>query len=446
MNMDDMILVSVDDHLVEPPDMFEGRLAKKYLEDAPKFIRRADGTNAWVYDGREMANIALNAVAGRRREEYGAEPTCIEDLRKGTYDIHARIDDMNANGQLAGLNYGSFCGAAGSTFFLAKDKELALAVLQAYNDWHIEDWCGTYPGRSIPLGILPLWDPKLAEKEVRRLKEKGCNAIAFTPNPAKIGLPSLHQPDWDPVWQACDELGVCVNMHIHDISSAVPGLDSPVDVFITNMPVTLYATASDLTFSPILRKYDNIKFALAEGGSGWIPHFLERADYVYEHHSAWTHQDFGDKKPSEVFSEHVYNCFIVDKTAIKNREDVGIDRMTWEGDYPHSDSTWPHSPELLWDSVKDIPDDEINKISYQNACALFDFNPFEHLKKEDCTVGGLRAKAKGVDLSFLDTKGRGVPDVDKSKPVTWADVLDQMSDHGVTREAESSGLEIAKSG
>ena len=434
MEMNDLILVSVDDHLVEPPELFEGRLAARDAEAGPRFITRPNGTNAWVFEGVERSNIALNSVAGRRREEYGAEPTRIEDLRRGTYDVHARIEDMNANGQLAGLNFGSFCGGAGATFFGAKDKDLALAVIQAYNDWHIEDWCGAYLGRFIPLAILPLWDPALAAAEIRRVKAKGCNAIAFPPNPSKAGFGSLQDAGWDPVWRACDELGVSVNMHITDASMAVPSMDSPVDVFITNMPVTLYSTASDLTFSPILRTYPNIRFALSEGGSGWIPHFMERADYVYSHHRAWTHQDFGDRKPSELFHEHVYNCFIIDQTGVDLRHKIGVDRMTWECDYPHSDSTWPESPETLWAQVKDIPEADIERIAWRNACELFAFDPFEHRAKAECTVGALRAQAGHVDLSFLHTEGRGMPEGhQKGKPVPWSAVLAQMNDAGVAR-------------
>jgi|KBSSwiStaDraftv2_1062776.scaffolds.fasta_scaffold109713_1 predicted TIM-barrel fold metal-dependent hydrolase len=437
MRMEDLILVSVDDHLVEPPDMFKGRLAAKFQEEGPHFITRPNGTNAWVFEGQERANIALNSVAGRRREEYGAEPTRIQDLRKGTYDVHARIEDMNANGQLAGLSFGSFCGGAGATFFNARDKDLGLAVIEAYNNWHIEDWCGAYPGRLIPLAILPLWDPELSAAEIRRVKAKGCNAIAFPPNPSKAGFGSLHSSAWDPVWRACDELGVAINMHITDASMAVPSLDSPVDVFITNMPVTLYSTASDLLFSPVLRSYRNIRFALSEGGSGWIPHFLERADFVYDHHRAWTHQDFGDRRPSEVFREHVYNCFIVDKTGVDQRHAIGVDRITWECDYPHSDSTWPESPETLWAQVKDIPDEDIEKIAWRNACRLFNFDPFQNRAKSECTVGALRAQAAHVDLSFLHTEGRGMPEGhQKGKPVPWSAVLAQMADGGVGRDVK----------
>lgn len=405
MKMDDMILISVDDHITEPPDMFDQHTPPKYKGKMPKSVRQNSGADYWVVEseGIECKNSGLNAVAGRRPEDYGMDPHSYDEMRKGCYDVHARIDDQNVNGILATLNFGTFPAFSGTMFLQYKDTDLALATVQAYNDWHIDEWCAAYPGRFIPLGILPMWDVDLCSEEVKRLKAKGCNSITLPPNPTRVGLPSIHSGAWDPLWDVCNDLGVITCLHIGDATGAITSPDAPVDAFITNMPVSLFSTASDLVWSPVLRKYDNIKFALTEGGAGWAPHFMERADYTYKHHHAWTHQDFGDKLPSEVFLEHVYTCFIDDKTAIRDRHAVGLDGLTWECDYPHSDCTFPNSPEVLWESVKDIPDEDINKITYKNAMRAYDFDPFQHVKKEDCTVGALRAKATHVDTSYMET-------------------------------------------
>ena len=404
MRMEDMILISVDDHICEPRDMFAQRTPAKFREAFPVMKRLSDGSDVWVFDGRVIPNVGLNAVAGRRPEEYGMEPTSIDQLRPGCWDVHSRIDDMNVAGVLASLNFPSFVGFQGGLLLNCADKDLALAVLRAYNDWHIDEWCGAYPGRFIPCGIVPLWDAELAAEEVRRMNKKGCFAISFPPVPSRLNIPSWHTDYWDPLWKVCDETGVVLCLHISDNVGATPGPDSPVDSFISNMPVTLYMTAADLTYSPILRKYANLRFALSEGGAGWIPHFLERVDYVNQQH-IWTGQEFGEKKPSEVFLEHVYSCFITDKTAIKNRYDCGIDNMTWEMDYPHSDSSWPHAAQRLWDELKDIPRADIDKITHLNAMKCYSFDPFRHLARQDCTVGALTDKAKHVDLSYLDVGG-----------------------------------------
>jgi len=401
MRVDEMILVSVDDHVVEPPDMFEGHLPEKYREHAPRVVTRQDGTDVWVYEGNEIPNIGLNAVAGRPPDEYGLEPTRFSEIREGCYNIHERVRDMNANGVLGSMCFPSFPQFCGQLFARSKDKEIGLVMLQAYNDWHIDEWCGTYPGRFIPLALPPMWDPELMAKEVRRVAAKGCHAITFSENPEKLGYPSFHNPHWDPFWKACADEGTVVCLHIGSSSTmVVTSVEAPIDTLITLQPMNIVLAAADLLWSPVLRKFPTLKFALSEGGIGWIPYFLERVDYVYQHHRAWTHQDFGDKLPSQVFREHIVTCFIDDAFGVKNRYDVGIDTITWECDYPHSDSTWPHSPEILHKALEGIPDEDVDKMTHLNAMRHFRYDPFSRIPREQCTVGALRAQAADVDLSY----------------------------------------------
>jgi hypothetical protein len=210
MRTEDLILVSVDDHVVEPPDMFDGRVPAKYQDLAPKMIRKDDGTDVWIYDGNEIPNIGLNAVVGRPPDEYGIEPTSLEDMRPGCFDINERVRDMNANGVLGSMCFPSFPQFCGQLFARTEDKDMALAMLRAYNDWHIDGWCGQAPGRFIPLSIPPIWDPELMAAEVRRVAAKGSHAVTFSENPSKLGWPSFHSDHWDPFWRACEEEGTVV--------------------------------------------------------------------------------------------------------------------------------------------------------------------------------------------------------------------------------------------
>ncbi|MEL7210123.1 MAG: amidohydrolase family protein, partial [Actinomycetota bacterium] len=349
MQLDDLILVSVDDHVVEPPDLFEGRLSKRAAERAPHVVKLPNGADAWMFEGSPLPNVGLNAVAGRVPEEYGVDPLAFDQMRPGCYDIDARIDDMNVNGVLGSLNFPSLAGFTGQLFSTCDDKEIALELLQAYNDWHIEDWCGTHPGRMIPLAVPVLWDPELMAAEVRRTAEKGCHAVTFSENPTKLGHPSFHTDHWDPFWQACVETETVVCLHIGSSSETViTSADAPIDTMITLQPMHIVQCAADLVWSPLLRKFDGLRIALSEGGIGWIPYFLERIDYVYQHHHRWTNQDFGDKLPSQVFNEHVITCFIDDAVGMEIRHHLNMDNVCWECDYPHSDSTWPDAPELAW--------------------------------------------------------------------------------------------------
>ncbi len=399
MRPEDLILVSVDDHVVEPAGMFENHLAPEYKSKAPRVVRKKDGSDVWVFEGAQIPNIGLNAVVGRPPEEYGMEPTAFEQLRPGCYDIHERIHDMNSNGVLASMCFPSFPGFCGGLFARQADKTLARVMLQAYNDWHIDEWCGTYPGRFIPLSLPPIWDPKLMADEVRRVAKKGCHAVSFTENPEKHDLPSFHSEHWDPFWQACADEGTVVCIHIGSgAGMAFTSMDAPVDVMITVQPINIVSCAADLLWSRVLRKYPNLKFALSEGGIGWIPYFLERADYVYKHHQHWTHQDFGGKQPSDVFREHIITCFIDDPVGVKNRHAVGIDTITWECDYPHSDTTWPEAPEILWRSLEGVSEEDIAKITHENALRGFRLDAFSHRPKEKCTAAALRAESPDNDL------------------------------------------------
>src|SRR5205823_2720538 len=144
MTMNDMVMFSVDDHILEPPDMFLGRMPAKFKDLTPRVAEYANGDQRWIIEGRPWAGIGPAAVAGRRREELGDEPTRFDQIRRGCWDVDARIDDMNANGTFLSLNFGSFPGFAGEKLAVCEDKDLMLAILRAHNDWHIEDWAGRH--------------------------------------------------------------------------------------------------------------------------------------------------------------------------------------------------------------------------------------------------------------------------------------------------------------
>jgi len=392
MQLDDLILVSVDDHVVEPPDMFKNHLPDKWKDVAPKSVKRADGTDVWVYEGSEIPNIGLNAVAGRPPEEYNVDPTRYEEIRAGCYDINERVKDMNRNGVLGSMCFPSFVQFCGQLFSKSKDLDVGLNMLRAYNDWHIDEWCGSHPGRFIPLSIPPIWDPQLMADEVHRVAKKGCHAVTFSEDPSALGWPNIFQGHWDPFFAACQDEGMVICLHIGS-SSTMLGLKegAPFDVLITMTPLNSMSAATDLLWSDVLRRFPGLQFALSEGGIGWLPYWLERIDYVYQQHRFWTHQDFGDQLPSQVARDHMTFCYISDRAGVEQRHAIGIDNITWECDYPHSDSSWPHSPESVIKQLDGVPDDEIRKITCDNAMRIFHYDPFSTIPKEKATVGALRA-------------------------------------------------------
>ncbi len=401
MQLDDLIIVSVDDHVVEPPDMFERHVPAKYKDIAPRLVHKDDGTDVWAFQGFEVPNIGLNAVAGRPKEEYGIDPTSFEEIRDGCFDVEKRILDMNANGVLGSLNFPSLPGFAGRLFAALEDKDAAIVLARAYNDWHIEEWCGYAPERFIPLSIPMIWDPEACAAEIHRVAKKGCHAVTFPENPEPLGLPSLHSDHWDPFWQACSDEGTIVCMHIGSSSKLVmTAADAPIDVMIVLQPMNIVQCAADLIHSPVFKKFPDLTVALSEGGIGWIPYFLERLDHSYRVHKAWTGADFGSKMPSEVFLEHVVLCYISDGVGVRLAREIGVDRITVEVDYPHSDTNWPYAPERMMEEFdsSDLTDAEINAITHENAMRFFRYDPFPIRPRERCTVGRLRGEAIGWDV------------------------------------------------
>jgi predicted TIM-barrel fold metal-dependent hydrolase len=400
MDVDGMTLISVDDHVLEPIDLFVGRLPHRYQEDAPRVITDEDGRQRWTYQGNLLAFVGDNAAIGKPREELTTDPATYAEMRRGTWDVHERVRDMDANGVLAAMCFPTFARFAGQVFTEARDKEVSLAAIRAYNDWHLEAWAGQYPGRFIPLCVLPLWDAELAAAEVRRVAAKGCHAVTFSENPAALGLPSLHTDHWHPLFAACVEEAVVPCIHLGS-SSKVPvsSSEAPVCTNLTFTQMTSMMAATDWTHSPTFRVFPELKVALSEGGIGWIPYLYDRWSHIHRWHGPWAGADMAGPGPAEIFHEHFYVCFIDDPLGVELRDRIGVHRVMWESDFPHPDTTWPESPEWLAKNLAGCSQADVAAITHQNAMRAFHFDPFAHADPARGTVGALRATAAGRDLT-----------------------------------------------
>jgi predicted TIM-barrel fold metal-dependent hydrolase len=248
-----------------------------------------------------------------------------------------------------------------------------------------------------------MWDVELAVQEVHRIARKGARAISFLEAPHSQGWPSFLSGHWDPMLAAlCDE-NMVLCLHIggaYGLIQLAP--EAPIDHTIVLPTQVTMLTAQDLLFGPTLRTFPDLKVALSEGGIGWIPFYLERIDRHFQNQS-WIGNSFGGKLPSEVFRDHVLACFITDVAGLKMRREIGVDILAWECDYPHTDTTWPESPEKLWGEfvAAGATDEEIHKITWENSIRVFDWDPFQGVPKEQATVAGLRALAADVDVSRM---------------------------------------------
>ena len=388
-------ITSVDDHVIEPPNVWQDRVPAKYRDVAPRIMVDDQGREWWAYEGMRQETGGLGASAGRDPEEITPLGFPFSEMRPGCYDPKARLLDMNESGILASLNFPSFPRFCGQTFHEAKDKELALLCVRAYNDWMLDEWCATDPGRYIPLAILPLWDPDLAAREVERVHARGFRTFCFSENFEPLGIPTIHTGYWDPVLRVANELQMVLSIHIgssstfHRISS-----DSP---FMANFSLGMIRPMGclmDWIFSGLFDRYPNIKIALSEGSIGWIPWVLERAQQVYDTQRHWVAkgQALGNVGPVQHhdtqidtdlidvyrdYREHFYGCFIDDATGLRMLDVVGEDNVMVECDYPHSDSTWPHSLKLTRERLDaaGIQPAVQYKILRANAERLYQFTP-----------------------------------------------------------------------
>ncbi len=404
MQMEDMILVSTDDHIIEPANVFEGRMPAKYADDAPKFKQLADGTDKWEFAGKTTGPVGIGAVASWPKEEWGMDPVGHAEMRPGCYDIDERIRDMNANGVLGSLCFPTMTGFSGHYLANITDHDLARAAVSAYNDWHIDEWCAAAPGRFIPLAIAPVFDVDGMVAEIHRVAKKGCTAITLPEVPYLVDLPSWQSDYWNPVFKAVCEEDMVICMHIGIAINIIPNPDGlQWDRTIIMGAQMAAMTLNDLLTNGVFKRFPTLKVALSEGGIGWVPFYLDRADKSVLEQTWIPSAISSDKRlPSDVFYDNVLGCFITDKSALRIRDRVGINSIAWECDYPHSDSTWPQSPEKLWDELQsaDCTAEEIDKITWQNASRFFRFDPFAFRSREDATVRGLRRLAQDVDTTI----------------------------------------------
>jgi len=390
-------IISVDDHVVEPAHLWSTWLPAKYRDRGPRSERRGigalstqgglkydvvwddDGPKAdcWFYEDLVYINKRHVAAVGFARDNMTMSPITYDEMRPGCYEPKARVEDMEMNWVDASLCFPTFPRFCGQTFTEAKDHEVGLACIKAYNDWMVEEWCGDSGGRLIPLIIIPLWDAELAAAEVNRNAARGVHAVCFSEIPYKLGLPTIHSSFWEPFFQACEDTNTVVCMHIGS-SSSMPATspDAPVAVQATLSFNNAMASLSDFLFSGILVRHPKLKLAYSEGQIGWLPYILERADDVWSDHRAWAGvRDLIPEPPSTYYYRQVYGCFFKDRHGVEAIHRVGVDNATFETDYPHTDSTWPDTKQIATEMMKDVPDDVVYKLMRGNAIKMLGLDP-----------------------------------------------------------------------
>jgi predicted TIM-barrel fold metal-dependent hydrolase len=386
-------IVSVDDHVIEPPHVFQRWLPAALRERGPRVERRgiarttfhggsdyrfefaddAPPADMWIYEDLVVPLRRNTTAVGHPRESLSMNTVTYDEIRPGCFDVGPRLEDMDLNWVEASLCFPTFPRFCGQTFLEAKDKDLALACVRAYNDWMVQEWCGESGGRLIPLTIVPLWDVDLAVAEIERNAARGVRAVCFSELPTRLDLPSVHTGYWDPFLAACADTGTVVNLHIGSSSSvATASPDAPPAVQVTLSFNYALVSMTDWLFSGAFVKHPDLKVAYSEGQMGWIPFVLQRADDVWVEHRGWAGvSELVTEPPSNYFRRNVFACFFRDDFGVSVIDRVGIDNVTFETDYPHTDSTWPHTKKVATDMLADLDDASVRQILRGNAIRLF---------------------------------------------------------------------------
>lgn len=395
-------IISVDDHVLEPPNLWTDRLPKRLVDRGPRverdraslqwqegnlrFDRGADDgvwCDFWMYQGVSMGLAKLLAAVDF--DLVDNTPTTYDDVSPGCWVQADRLAAMDADHVDASVCFPNtiprFCG---QTFLEQPDKELGLACVRAYNDWIVEEWCaGAGAGRLIPVSIVPLWDVDLAVQELQRCADRGSFALSFSENPAMLGLPSIHTGYWDPLFHACADTGTTLCMHIGSSStffSTSP--DAPQIISATTTYVNVMGSMLDFVFSKVLERVPLLKVMYSEGQVGWMPYVLERADKLWMKRDTETAASgFGSdlkQPPSSYVEGRVYGCIIDDEVGLKQRDVIGMEHICFETDYPHADATYPHSQEVAADlcARAGLDDEEIYKFLRGNAIQAFGLERF----------------------------------------------------------------------
>ena len=365
--------ISVDDHLMEPKHTFEGRLPKKLQDRAPRVVETEEGHEIWQFEDTPYFQVGFMCVAGRPREDHRVEPSRYDEVRRGCWDIDARIKDMDIGGIYASVNFPSgVTGFGGTLFSEAKDPELGLACVRAWNDWLFEEWYTPYPERIVPLGITFLADPENGAEEIRRNAKRGFRAVTLPEQPHRQGLPPIFDPCWEPIIQACAETDTVLNLHVGSSGFAQMPPGAPMlELGSTLFGSIAITSCAEWLWSGWPAKYPELRIAMSEGGIGWVAMLIDRLDDIMSRSGYGAGWPDPKNSPSEVLRRNFWFCMIEDASTICTRETIGIENILFESDYPHGDGTWPDTQKVIEEVLGDLPVEEIRKITHQNAAHVY---------------------------------------------------------------------------
>ncbi len=368
-------LISVDDHVVEHPEVWTQRMSRtRWGDRIPHMETQSDGAEHWVIDGR-CYPIAGTVSVGAAMSDRNHEPRRWEEVPPVAFRPGERLRAMDADSVDCSVLYPTVAGLAGETFGRIADPELELACVQAYNDWLIEEWAGA-SDRFIPQCVVPLSPSDATVKEIRRAVAKGHRGVVFPSVPMELrDLPHLNDSFYDPVWNTCEELDVPLCFHAgasrkiqiepHEAySEKVAGALRAITRSASSISILV-----DFLISRTIVRHPRLKVVFAESTLGWGSYLLEYVDHQARE-DGLANEGF-ELAPSEMFKGQCYLVGWYDRAGIKSRRFIGLENILWSTNFPTATSTWPSSQDTIERSFAGVPESERRRILYENAASLY---------------------------------------------------------------------------
>lgn len=377
----DLEITSTDSHVIEPPDLWTGRVAAAYRDRAPRLVAEADG-DWWYADGLKLQSVTGGTDAGVRFEDQTRLRMAarMDEVRKGAYDPDAKVADMDADGVRREVVYTTL----GLRLWRVPDAGLVRALFRAYNEW-VAEFCAAYPDRLAGVAMILLDDVADGVTDLDDAARLGLKGAMISVHPGEAR--SYAHPDYEPFWAAAEGHDMPLSLHIGSNRTAPPpgaagAATAETDIKLLSTPAQ-YSTVShwvqlsiaDLIFSGVFARHPGVRVVSLEHEASWAPHLLQTMDYTYTQRArraGWVRFD-GDTLPSDYFHTNVFVSFQEDALALQLRSVIGVENLVWGSDYPHHESTFPHSRRVLAEVLAGVPDSERDLIVDGNARRLYRF-------------------------------------------------------------------------
>ena len=364
--------ISSDSHVYEPRDLWTSRVPAKYKDRAMCVVRREDGSDWWYCDGKLVNYMGIAAQTGMRFDEPEKLKMDFqfEDIRLGGYIPEEHIKDQDQDGVDVSIVYPT----ATLPLFKLVDSELLSVMFSTYNDW-LAEFCAPYPDRLKGIAMLNVDDIQEGVKNLERAAKAGLAGAMIAVYPLEDK--QYNSPEYDPLWAAAQDLEMPLSLHIGSNRGAYGQKSATVldqtEAGNCNNDHWVRMSLGYMIFSGVFERYPKLQVGSIEHELGWIPYFVGKMDYVYSQKAprpGW--RKFGeDMLPSDYFRRNVFVGFQEDALGIQLREKIGVDNLTWGSDYPHIESTFPRSQQILEEILVGCTEEEKAKIVGGNAARVY---------------------------------------------------------------------------